>query len=220
MASPLTSACFGRAGRLLIGAALLAATSVARLETVRAEPAVAQAPTSPRAAAVDPALLKLLEWRLVGPFRGGRSVAVAGDPKNRLVFYFGAAGGGLWKTEDGGHSWRNVSDGFFKAASVGAVAVAPSDPSVIYVGTGESCFRGDAQGGDGIYKSTDGGKTWTHLGLEATRQIARIHIHPQNPDLVYVAAFGDGFGPGLGIRQDDRPALLPVRVRRLGDHAF
>jgi photosystem II stability/assembly factor-like uncharacterized protein len=147
-------------------------------------------------AKVDPSYLKLLEWRLVGPSRGGRSEAVAGDPKNRLVFYMGSTGGGVWKTENGGIAWRNISDGFFKTAAVGAIAVAQSDPNIIYVGMGESCFRGDASYGDGVYKSTDGGKTWNNVGLVATRQIARIRIHPQNPNIVYVAAFGDGFGPG------------------------
>jgi photosystem II stability/assembly factor-like uncharacterized protein len=145
---------------------------------------------------VDPSYLNLLEWRMAGPSRGGRSVAVAGDPKNRLVFYLGTTGGGVWKTENGGITWRNISDHFFKTASVGAIAVAPSDPNVIYVGMGESCFRGDASYGDGVYKSTDGGKTWVNMGLIPTRQIARIRIHPQNPNLAYVAAFGDGFGPG------------------------
>jgi photosystem II stability/assembly factor-like uncharacterized protein len=147
-------------------------------------------------AKVDSSYLNLLEWRLVGPSRGGRSEAVAGDPKNRLVFYMGSTGGGVWKTENGGIGWRNISDGFFKTGSVGAIAVAPSDPNVIYVGMGESCFRGDASFGDGVYKSTDGGKTWVNVGLAATHQIARIRIHPQNANIAYVAAFGDGFGPG------------------------
>jgi len=144
---------------------------------------------------VDPSYLKLLQWRLVGPSRGGRSVAVAGDPNHRLTFYLGTTGGGLWKTENGGIAWRNISDDFFKTASVGAIAVAPSDPNVIYVGMGESCFRGDASYGDGVYKSTDAGKTWVNMGLVATRQIARIRVDPRNADLAYVAAFGDGFGP-------------------------
>jgi photosystem II stability/assembly factor-like uncharacterized protein len=144
---------------------------------------------------VDPALLKSLEWRSIGPYRGGRSVAVAGDPVNPLVFYFGSTGGGVWKTTDGGVFWENVSDGFFKRASVGAIAVAPSDPNVIYVGMGESTIRGNVSHGDGVYKSTDGGKTWTHMGLSDTRQIGRVRIHPQNPDLVYVAALGHAHGP-------------------------
>ena len=108
----------------------------------------------------------------------------------------GSTGGGVWKTENGGISWRNISDGFFKTASVGAIAVAQSDPNVIYVGMGESCFRGDASFGDGVYKSIDAGKTWVNVGLAATRQISRIRIHPQNANIAYVAAFGDAFGPG------------------------
>src|SRR6266536_4640301 len=141
-------------------------------------------------AGIDPALLKSLEWRSIGPFRGGRVVAVAGDPSDAQVFYFGSAGGGVWKTSDGGLYWENVSDGFFKRASVGSIAVSASDANVIYVGMGESCIRGNVSHGDGVYKSTDRGKTWVHLGLEKTRNIGKVHIHPHNPDLVYVAALG------------------------------
>ena len=144
---------------------------------------------------VDASYLQLLHWRMVGPSRGGRVLAVAGDPVNKQVFYFGATGGGIWKTEDGGISWRNVSDGFVNTGSVGALAVAQSNPNVVYAGMGEACVRGDASYGDGVYKSTDGGKTWTHIGLEATRSIARVRVHPNNPDLVYVAALGDPWGP-------------------------
>jgi photosystem II stability/assembly factor-like uncharacterized protein len=144
---------------------------------------------------IDPTLLNSLEWRLIGPFRGGRVVAVAGDPSNSQVFYFGSTGGGVWKTNDGGIIWENVSDGFFKRASVGAIAVSGSDANVIYVGMGETCIRGNVSHGDGVYKSTDGGKTWMHLGLEDTRHIAKVRIHPQNPDLVYVAALGHAHGP-------------------------
>ena len=136
-----------------------------------------------------------IEWRNIGPHRGGRVVAVAGDPVEPMTFYFGAAAGGVWKTTDGGTYWRNVSDGFFSTAAVGAIAVAPSDANVIYVGMGECCIRGDVSHGDGVYRSTDGGKTWKHLGLKDTRHIARIRIHPQNPDVVYVAALGHAFGP-------------------------
>src|SRR5579883_2428153 len=146
-------------------------------------------------ASADPSYLQLLRWRMVGPSRGGRVTAVAGDPVNKLVFYFGATGGGVWKTEDGGISWRNVSDGFMQTGSVGAVAVAPSNPNIVYVGMGEACVRGDASYGDGVYKSTDGGRTWTNVGLKTTRSIARVRIHPSNPDLVYVAALGDPWGP-------------------------
>ena len=145
--------------------------------------------------AINPHLLNSLEWRLIGPFRAGRVVATAGDPANPLVFYFGSTGGGIWKTTDGGLLWENVSDGFFKRASVGALAVASSDPNVLYVGMGETTIRGNVSHGDGMYKSTDGGKTWQHLGLENTRHIAKVCIHPQNPDLVYIAAFGHAHGP-------------------------
>lgn len=141
------------------------------------------------------AFLTSLEYRSIGPFRGGRVVAVAGDPVNPQVFYFGSTGGGVWKTSDGGQYWENISDGFFKRASVGAIAVAPSDPAVIYVGMGETTIRGNVSHGDGIYRSTDGGQSWTHLGLEDTRQIGKIRVHPHNPDLLYVAALGHAHGP-------------------------
>src|SRR5436309_11482275 len=144
---------------------------------------------------IDPSLLNSLEWRLIGPFRGGRVVAVAGDPVNSHVFYFGSTGGGVWKTTNAGILWENVSDGFFKRASVGAIAVSDSDPNVVYVGMGETTIRGNVSHGDGVYKSTDGGRTWTHLGLENTRNIAKVRIHPLNPDLVYVAALGHAHGP-------------------------
>ena len=135
------------------------------------------------------------EWRCIGPYRAGRVVAVAGDPVNTGVFYFGAVAGGVWKSTDGGTYWHNISDGYFNTSSVGAIAVAQSDPNVIYTGMGEACIRVDVTYGDGVYRSIDAGKTWTHLGLENTRHISRIRIHPNNPDLVYVAAFGHAFGP-------------------------
>jgi photosystem II stability/assembly factor-like uncharacterized protein len=146
-------------------------------------------------ALVEPALYEAMEWRLIGPHRGGRVVAVAGDPANPQVFYFGSTGGGVWKTTDGGVYWENISDGFFKRASVGAIAVAPSDPNVIYVGMGEATIRGNVSHGDGVYKSTDGGKTWRHLGLAETRNIGKVRVHPQNPEVVYVAALGHAHGP-------------------------
>ena len=139
-------------------------------------------------------LLKAIEFRLVGPFRGGRVGAVAGDPSDAGVFYFGSTGGGVWKTTDGGAYWDNVSDGFFQRSSVGGIAVAASDPNVIYVGMGESCIRGNVSHGDGVYRSTDAGKTWSHLGLADTRHIAKVRVHPTNPNTVYVAALGHAFG--------------------------
>jgi len=137
-----------------------------------------------------------LEFRNIGPFRGGRSVAVTGVRGQPLVYYFGSTGGGVWKTTDAGASWKNVSDKFFKTSSIGAVAVAGSDPNVIYVGSGETAIRGSTSShGDGVYRSTDAGATWTNVGLADTRQIARIRIDPRNPDVVFVAAQGHIWGP-------------------------
>ena len=136
-----------------------------------------------------------LKWRFVGPYRGGRVMAVAGHPTAPLVFYHGASSGGVWKTENGGATWRNVSDGYFRTASVGALAVAEADPAVVYAGMGECGLRSNVTFGDGVYRSTDAGATWTHLGLAETQNIARIRVHPRDPDLVYVAAFGHRFGP-------------------------
>lgn len=149
---------------------------------------------------------KPLVWRNLGPSRGGRSVAAAGVRGNELVYYMGTTGGGLWKTEDAGQSWKNISDGFFKTGSVGAVAVAESDPNVVYVGMGEHAPRAVMTSyGDGVYRSTDAGKTWKHMGLEMTRQIAGVVVHPRNPDLVYVAAQGALYGPSKerGIYKSD-----------------
>jgi photosystem II stability/assembly factor-like uncharacterized protein len=141
-------------------------------------------------------IFKPLKWRSIGPFRGGRSVAgtgVVGDPK---TYYMGTTGGGLWKTEDMGLSWHNVSDGYFKTGSVGAIAVAESDPNVVYVGMGEHAVRGVmTHHGDGVYKSTDGGKTWKRVGLEATQHISRIVVDPKNPNIVFVAAQGALYSP-------------------------
>src|ERR1044072_2207038 len=142
------------------------------------------------------AIFKTVKWRSIGPFRGGRSVAgtgVVGDPK---TYYMGTTGGGLWKTEDMGLSWRNISDGFFKTGSVGAIAVAESDPNVVYVGMGEHAVRGVmTHHGDGVYKSTDAGKTWKRIGLELSQHISRIVIDPRDPNLVLVAAQGVLYSP-------------------------
>src|SRR5829696_7098167 len=137
-----------------------------------------------------------LAYRQIGPFRGGRSAAVAGVPSQPFVYYFGATGGGVWKTTDGGVTWEPLGDQTFKTGSVGAVAVAESDPNVVYVGMGEQTLRGNLSHGDGMYKSTDAGKTWKKLpGLDDTRHVSRVRVHPRNPDLVYVAAIGHIFGP-------------------------
>lgn len=144
---------------------------------------------------IDPSLYGEMKWRCIGPFRGGRVCAVAGIPGKPYTYYFGATGGGVWKTEDGGLNWRCVSDGYFRTGSVGAIAVSESDPNVVYVGMGETEMRGNVSHGDGVYKSTDGGKTWQHLGLANTHTIARVRIHPQNSDIVYVAALGHVYGP-------------------------
>jgi photosystem II stability/assembly factor-like uncharacterized protein len=142
----------------------------------------------------DP-LLRDLRFRLIGPFRGGRSVAVAGVPSDPKTYYFGATGGGVWKTTDAGLSWLPISDGFFKTGSVGAIAVAAADPNTIYVGMGEACVRGNASNGDGVYKSIDGGRTWRNVGLQQTYHIGAVVVHPKNPDIVYVAALGHLWGP-------------------------
>lgn len=138
--------------------------------------------------------LRAMEWRSIGPARGGRSVACAGIPGDQMTYYFGATGGGLWKTTDGGVNWRAVTDSFLTSSSVGAVAVAPSDPNVLYIGTGERDIRGNISPGDGLYKSTDAGKTWAHIGLKEVSFVGRIVVHPTNPDVVWVAALGRVFG--------------------------
>jgi photosystem II stability/assembly factor-like uncharacterized protein len=161
--------------------------------------------SAPQNAAYDSALysdanatssrFKALRWRLSGPFRGGRAVAVAGDPSKPMVFYFGAVNGGVWKTANGGQTWSNLTDGKSDISSVGAIAIAPSDPNVIYVGTGEAAMREDLTYGTGVYRSTDGGAHWMHLGLTDTQQIGDVVIDPRDPDRVFVAAMGHAFGP-------------------------
>lgn len=173
-----------------LGLAAGAALAAAFLPTVSGQPrAAASGP------AVDPKLLQALEFRLVGPFRGGRVVAVSGVPDEPFTYYMGATGGGVWKTTDGGAEWKNISDGFFTSGSIGALTVAPSEPSVIYVGTGETCLRNNVSAGDGVYRSNDAGRTWANVGLRDSYHIGRIAVHPRNPDIVYVAALGSGFGP-------------------------
>ena len=146
--------------------------------------------------AQDLAPLKTVKYRQVGPFRGGRVVAVTGVDSQPSTFYFGGVGGGVWKTTDAGNTWVSISDGQpFGTSDVGAIAVADSDPNIIYVGMGETPIRGNVSYGDGMYKSVDAGRTWTHIGLEATRQIGRVRIHPKNPDIVYACALGHVWAP-------------------------
>ena len=149
---------------------------------------------APARAAVDSNLFGGLHWRNVGPLRAGRALAVTGVPGDPDTFYFGAVGGGVWVTHNAGRTWTPIFDKE-PIASIGAIAVAPSDPSVIYVGTGEADMRSDIQQGDGMYKSVDAGKTWTHIGLDDTRQIGRILVDPKDPNVVYVAALGHQYGP-------------------------
>ena len=160
----------------LVFAALLAAALVARAEHY------------------DPKIFDALEWRNVGPNRGGRSITSAGSASRPNEYYFGAVGGGLWKTTDGGATWKPVTDGQLKSSSVGAVAVSESNPDVVYIGMGETELRGNIMQGDGVYKSVDAGKTWKHIGLSDTQAIARIRIDPSNSDIVYVAALGHPYG--------------------------
>jgi photosystem II stability/assembly factor-like uncharacterized protein len=214
---------------------------VVALSSVVAVPVLAASNAAPPPAAkttFDESYFQSMHFRLVGPFRGGRSTAVAGVPGQPRTFYMGSTGGGVWKTTDGGATWRNVSDRVlddkpytpatvmgevgvgtslseffqappkqaagptreragdaFRTASVGAIAVAPSDTNVVYVGMGSACMRGNVSPGDGMYKSTDGGDTWHRIGLADTQHIAKIRINPKNPDIVYVAAMGHAFGP-------------------------
>lgn len=145
------------------------------------------------AQSVSPELFNDMEWRLIGPFRAGRVVAVGGVPGDGTTFYFGSVDGGVWKTTNAGTTWTPIFDKE-PVASIGALAVSPSNPEVIYVGTGETDIRSDLASGNGVYKSSDAGKTWRHLGLEDTRQIGRIVIDPTNPDVVYVGALGHAYG--------------------------
>jgi photosystem II stability/assembly factor-like uncharacterized protein len=162
--------------------------------------AAAPADATPTAAAIDPSLFAALRWRGIGPYRGGRALAAAGVPGDPTTFFFGSVAGGVWKTTDGGASWLPLTDNT-PISSVGAIAIAASDRNIIYVGTGEAAPRGDMTYGDGVYKSVDGGKTWSSLGLKDTRQIGALIVDPHNPDIVLVAALGHAFGanPERGV---------------------
>src|ERR1700734_1658415 len=142
----------------------------------------------------DASVFGALQWRSIGPQRGGRSIASAGSASRLNEYYFGATGGGLWKTTNGGTTWRPVTDGEIPSSSVGAIGVSESNPDVVYIGTGETELRGSIMQGDGVYKSTDAGKTWKNVGLKDTQAISRIRVDPSNPDVVYVVALGHPFG--------------------------
>ncbi len=167
---------------------------------ITVSPALAQrkksaAPVATRQNTVSDSLFNGLRWRNIGPFRAGRALAAAGHPDQPLTYYFGTTGGGVWKTIDGGANWFSASDSTFKSSSVGAVTVAPSDPNTLYVGMGEAEIRGNISYGDGVYKSTDAGKTWKHVGLKMADAIGNIEVHPTNADVAYVAALGNPFAP-------------------------
>ncbi|MCA1583267.1 MAG: glycosyl hydrolase [Acidobacteria bacterium] len=177
---------------------VLAGSAGARIAPVSAQ---SNAP----AAAIDRALLDAYKWRSIGPARGGRSIAASGVKGRPNEAYFGAVGGGLWKTIDAGNHWRPVTDGQIGSSSVGAVAVSESNPDIVYIGMGESCIRGNIMPGDGVYKSADAGKTWTKLGFADSDAIARVRIHPSNPDIVFVASFGR-----YGVPSDERGVFKSV----------
>jgi hypothetical protein len=162
--------------RALFRCALLLLSVVSLIAAINAQQRAAKRTTN---VPVDEKLLQGLRYRSIGPARGGRVTAVAGHRKQPHTFYMGATGGGVWKTTDAGQNWANISDGFFETASIGAIAVAESDPNVVYVGTGSAAIRSNVIQGRGVYKSTDAGKTWRHIGLREVGQIGSVRVHPQ-----------------------------------------
>jgi photosystem II stability/assembly factor-like uncharacterized protein len=171
------------------------------IATAQARPATGRQGAAPPPANFPATSFSGLTYRNIGPNRGGRSIGASGSVQRPKEYYFGATGGGLWKTEDGGLTWRPVTDGQIRSSSVGAVAVAPSHPDTVYIGMGETELRGNIMQGDGVYRSVDAGKTWTHMGLAETQAIARVRVHPTNAAVVYVAAFGHPYAkhPARGI---------------------
>ena len=189
MATSWKSSARATALALIVGGLVVGPAALAERPPVQA---AAQGPN----VTVDPALLSGVQFRHLSVFsRGGRVTAVSGVPADPKLYYMGSTGGGVWRTNDAGATWTNISDGFFEAASIGAIEVARSNPNVIYVGTGSACPRGNVSPGIGVYKTTDAGKTWQHVGLRQAGTIGRIRIHPTNPDLVYVAVLGNLFAP-------------------------
>jgi len=170
--------------RVASGAVIACTLTLAALPRLAAQPA----------ATINPALYSALKWRMVGPFRAGRVNAISGVIGQPNTFYFGSVGGGVWKSTNIGRTWTPIFDAN-NVASIGAIAVAPSNPDVLYVGTGEADMRDSIAFGDGMYKSTDAGKTWKHIGLESTRQIGKVIVHPRDPNIVFVAALGHVYGP-------------------------
>src|ERR1700686_1345462 len=189
---------FGRSawivGLLLI---LVASASLAQTREKERKPAELQSDTQKTSSTdtenEDPQF-KGMKYRLVGPFRGGRSLTAAGIAGDPNTYYFGATGGGVWKSTDGAMTWKSVFDKQ-AVSSIGSLAVAPSDPNIVYVGTGEACIRGNISHGDGVYKTVDGGKTWKNTGLHDSRAIGKVIVDPKNADIVFVAALGHPFGP-------------------------
>ena len=178
--------------RCLLAAGVIAVAVSSASVPVSAQPRRATPAGGPAATALDTAAFRAMQWRNVGPYRGGRATAAAGIPAQPMTYFAGYTGGGLWRTDDAGINWRNLSDGWFRTGSIGAIAVAPSDANVLYVGTGEEAIRGQSSSyGDGVYKSTDQGRSWTNVGLRGTRQISAVRVHPADPNVVYVAAQGD-----------------------------
>src|SRR5882672_9361965 len=167
---------------------------------------------------LDPKTYGGMKWRLIGPFRGGRALAVTGVPSQPNTYYFGAVAGGVWKTTDGGVSWDPLFDKQ-TTSSIGSIAVSNSDPNVIYVGTGEACIRGNISFGDGVYRSNDGGKTWNNVGLKDTRHIGKVIVHPTNPDVAFVAALGHAYGANTerGIFRTRDGGKAWEKVLYLGD---
>ena len=180
---------------------------------------------------LDSAFLAGYQWRNLGPDRGGRSIAASGVVGRPDEAYFGAVGGGLWKTTDGGENWRPVTDFLITTASVGAVAVSEANPDLVFIGTGETCIRGNIMPGDGVYRSSDGGETWQHVGFRDSHAISKIRIHPTDPDIIYVASFGKYSAPSEErgvfkstdggdtwqrvLYRDDRTGAIDIVIDRL-----